>query len=181
MIGWFAAAMLLAATPDAAPASAPGAPIADWYLAHVDYLTRDGGRWEASNAEYRSDDEPFETYVVIFTPSFGGTGMDGRLFGISGDQESVDFWHFRGYWDPARAVGRLEQFGWGGAIGLGDVFPEDDHVLAVQDFLAPGVAARTEKHEFVVIDDDMHATPTHRIEADGSETPGRSYIWHRIH
>lgn len=180
---WFLMALSLALTPDAAEpsvAASPGAPIAGWYSEHVEYMTRDGGRWEASNAEHRSDDEPFETYVVIFSPVFGGTGMSGRLFGINDGEDSVDFWQFRGYWDPANAIGRLEQFGWGGAVGRGDIAPEDDHLLAVQEFLAPGAPPRIEKHEFVVIDADTHITPTYRIEPDGTQTPGRSYTWRRV-
>lgn len=184
MMIWIAAALFMALTPDpaVAPATAtPGAPIAGWYSEHVEYMTRDGGRWEASNAAFRSNDEPFETYVVIFTPNFGGTGMSGRLFGISAGVDSADFWQFRGYWDPSHAVGRLEQFGWGGAVARGDLVPEGDHLLAVQEFLAPGAAPRIEKHEFVVIDPDTHITPTYRIEPDGTQTPGRSYTWRRIH
>ncbi len=185
MMAWLAAALFLAfaADPADAPAgrvAAEGAPIADWYREHVDYMTRDGGRWEASNAEHRSDDEPFETYVVIFAPAFGGTGLSGRLFGINSGADSVDFWHFRGYWDPSSAVGRLEQFGWGGTVGRGNLAPEDDHLLAVQEFLAPGAPPRIEKHEFVVIDANTHITPTYQVEPDGTQNPGRSYVWRRV-
>ena len=59
-----------------------GAPIPDWYQEHVEFLTRDGGRWVADNAEYMSEQETASAYVVVFSASFGGASMTGDLFGI---------------------------------------------------------------------------------------------------
>ena len=51
----------VAAAQDEAPT---GAAVPDWYVEHVDYMTRDGGRWVADNSEYRSDEETADAYVI---------------------------------------------------------------------------------------------------------------------
>ena len=183
MISWLCALTVLVLSADEAmpPRVATGSEAPSWYQDHIAYMTRDGGRWQTSNAEYQNESEPFASYVIIFTPVFGGTGMTGRLFGVSDGSETGDFWQFREYWDPARDTAFLEQFGWGGAIGIGPLMQADDHLLAVQEFRAPGSDPYTEKHEFLIVGEDTHVTPTYRVGDDGELVPGRSYVWVRSH
>jgi hypothetical protein len=160
---------------------AAGQPIPDWYLEHVAYMTADGGRWETGNADYMSDAETYDTYVIVFTSRFGGTGMTGELFDLEDGEASPVFWDFSGYWDPEAGQAMLVQHGWGGAMGAGPVEPGEAGIyVAEQDFHAPGQAPRHERHRFRVIDPDTHETVSTHVTADGSETPGRIYVWRRV-
>ena len=173
--------------PDAKPVAdgTVGAPLPNWFPAHIAYLTGEGGVWQADNAAYRTAGEPFNAYRVEFTPVFDGWGYSGRLYGLQDGSESPDFWHFRGYWNAADNVAALDQWGWGGAVGQGEVEPMGDaaepgSVRVTQVFAAPGVPMRREGHDFLVIDAQTHETQAYTIHEDGSRTANRTYTWHRI-
>jgi hypothetical protein len=164
--------------PDAPDAG--GAPIPDWYLEHVEYMTAEGGVWHTDNTAYQSESEPFDTYVVDFDARFGGTGLTGELYGFEGETRSPVFWDFSGYWDPGAGTAMLVQHGWGGGLGAGTLMQSaPDTYLAAQDFHVPGQAPRHEVHTFRVIDAVTHETVTTHVAADGSRTPGRTYVWRR--
>ena len=157
-----------------------GAVVPDWYVEHVDYMTRDGGRWVADNAEFRSDEETADAYVIVFRPEFGGTSMSARLFGVAGGEESVDFWHFNGFWDPVAQEAVLMQTGWGGGLGVGPTWQVDENTIrSEQVFSSPGGPVRTEAHIFIITGPDEHVTRTERRAGDGEWTQGRTYTWVR--
>ena len=66
-------------------ASAP-----QWYLDDIEFLTRDGGRWVASNTEYQSEDEPMEAYVLEWKNGYANS-MTGRLYGVVNGEPTGDF------------------------------------------------------------------------------------------
>lgn len=157
-----------------------GAAMPEWYGEHVDYMTRDGGRWVADNSEYRSDEETADHYVIVFRPEFGGASMSARLFGVTDGEESADYWHFTGYWDPVANEAVLMQTGWGGGLGIGATWPVDEgSYRSEQVFSSPGGPVRTEAHIFTVTGPDEHVTRTLRRTGDEAWTEGRTYTWLR--
>lgn len=157
-----------------------GSAVPGWYAEHLDYMTRDGGRWVAENSEYQSDQETTDRYIIVFSPEFGGTSMSARLFGVTGGEESVDFWHFTGYWDAARGEAVLIQTGWGGGVGSGPTWQIDASTIrSEQVFSSPGGPVRTEAHIFTITGPDEHVTRTLHRTGSGEWTEGRTYRWVR--
>lgn len=157
-------------------ASADPAPA--WFLEEIAALTGGTGRWTADNAKYQSDQEPYETYGMVWTASFDGTTMTGRLFGMKGGKETGAFWEFRQYWDPDRNEAVLMQFGWGGAVGIGVLRRDGDVTRSDQVFHTPGAASRRTGHRSSFPEPDIHVTESFDIEGEAWK-PRRSYTWKR--
>lgn len=147
-----------------------------WYLDEVKMLTAETGRWTADNAEYRSENEPFEAYVVEWTSGFDGATMTGLLFGVKDGAATPALWEFRQYWHPGREEAVLEQFGWGGAIGAGVMARERDTTITDQMFYQGDGAARREGHRSMLPDPKTHVTESFDI-VDGVWKPRRRYVW----
>lgn len=174
------AALVLGGSAIAQDDAPTGSAVPEWYGEHVDYMTRNGGRWVADNAEFRSEQETAEHYVIVFSPEFGGASMSARLFAVTEGEESVDFWHFTGYWDPVANEAVLMQTGWGGNLGVGPTWQVDETTIrSEQVFSSPGGAIRTEAHDFIITGPDEHVTTTQRRVGDGPWTEGRTYTWVR--
>ena len=157
-----------------------GATPPDWFSAHIEYLTRDGGRWVADNADYVSEAETHAEYVVEFRSQFGATSASGRLFARTDGAETVDFWAYRFVFDPREDAVRLEQFGWGGAYGSGPMrLHDEDSFETEQVFISPGGEAAVMMHLFEVIDDDRHETVSWTRGPDGERLNERRYVWVR--
>lgn len=186
----FAVAFALAAPSLAAQTEAPEpkpethAPPA-WYLNEIDIRTRDGGRWVADNSAYKSETEPFDAYVVEWTRGYAHT-LTGRLYGLTGDEASIDFWTFHQYWHPGRGEAVLEQFGAGGAIGVGVIAPDAEGPQSDQTFYGPdGSVSRTGHIEIYPDaleggDDNVILSESWTIDASGAWTEKqRDYRWVR--
>lgn len=174
------AALAWGGVADARTDAPTGAGVPGWYAEHLDYMTRDGGRWVAENSEYQSEQETTDQYVIVFSPEFGGTSMSARLFGVTDGEESVDFWHFNGFWDPVAEEAMLMQTGWGGGLGVGPTWQIDETTIrSEQVFSSPGGPVRTEAHIFINTGPDQHVTRTESRVGDGEWVPGRTYTWVR--
>ena len=158
-------------------AEEPGAP-PDWYLEEIATLTAGSGRWEADNSKYQSAEEPYDTYVTEWIPAFGGTVMRGRLFGRVDGKDSVDFWEFRLYWHPEKKHAVMEQFGWGGTVGIGTSWHEDGEIRSDQAFYGADGSVNRTGHVSHFPDSSTHVTASFGIEGD-KWTPQREYTWHR--
>lgn len=153
------------------------APAPQWYLDDVDFLTRDGGRWVASNADYQGENEPMEAYVIEWEKGYANS-MTGRLYGIVDGEPTGDFWRFRQYWHPGKGKAILEQFGLGGAVGVGTLWQDGDVNKTLQTFYAPDGSASDQGHEAHNPDGDTHVTASFDV-ADGVWKERRSYSWKR--
>lgn len=154
-------------------------PAPDWFLDEIELLTSGSGRWETDNAAYMSDDEPFDTYVTEWQSSFDGQTMTGRLFGLKSGEESVTFWEFRQYWHPVRQEAIVEQFGWGGVIGVGTIWREEAVTVSDQAFSAADGRQWRAGHRSYFPDNATHVTDSFDI-ADGQWTARRSYTWKKV-
>lgn len=150
-------------------------PAPQWFKDDVAFLTRDGGRWVTSNADYQSENEPFEFYVIEWKAAAGGT-MTGRLFALRDGAETGAFWEFRQYWHPGDGKAVIEQFGAGGAIGIGAVWPDGDGMRMKQTFYAPNGSIDVRGHVARNPDADTHITESFTIE-DGDWKSNRVYTW----
>jgi len=172
--------VLLVAAPDIGFAQDSETPTAapEWFIREIATLTAGSGRWIADNSEYKSEQEPFEAYGTEWVASFDGTTMTGRLFGIKDGKETVNFWEFRQYWHPGRGEAVVEQFGWGGTVGVGTAWKDGDETRSDQSFFTPGGGVSRTGHVSRFSDDDTHVTESFDI-ADDVWTARRSYTWHR--
>lgn len=155
------------------PAAAP-----EWFIQEIAALTADSGRWIADNSAYKSEQEPFEAYVTEWSASFDGTTMSGRLFGIKDGKETVNFWEFRQYWHPGRGAAVVEQFGWGGTVGVGIAWRDGEKTLSDQTFFTQSGSVSRTGHVSEFSDRDTHVTESFDIENDVWR-PRRTYTWHR--
>jgi hypothetical protein len=168
---------LLAAPAFAETKPEPIAP-PQWYLDDIKNLAADGGRWIADNSAYKSEQEPYEAYGVEWVSGFDGATMTGRLFGLKEGKETVNFWEFRQYWRPDKKEAVVEQFGWGGAVGIGALVQDGAGTKSDQTFYnADGSISRT-GHRSSFPDKDTHVTDSFNI-VDGKWKPHRSYTWKR--
>ncbi len=148
-----------------------------WFTDNVKLMSADGGRWIASNAQYKSDDEPWEAYGVHWVAGPGNGSMSGRLFGVKDGKDSADFWRFSQHWDPARKVAVVEQFGWGN-VGIGTFWPEGELMKMRQVFTSYRGTARVEGHQLSEVQPDSHRTTSFAIDGE-KWTPQRQYLWER--
>jgi len=118
-----------------------------WFLRHVAELTADSGRWLASNAEYRSEDEPYEAFVMNWKRGPGGRSATGELTALRDGKATPIFWSFVMYWHPGRNHALVSQVGIAGHVGEGILRQLDDGTLElVQDFFALDGSSNSQKH-----------------------------------
>lgn len=163
---------LQADTPPEASIPAP-----QWYLDDIAHMTRSGGRWVASNADYMSENEPMQAYVIEWSAGYANC-MTGRLFAILDGEETGDYWRYRQYWHPGEGKIVLEQFGFGGAAGFGVVWRDGDNMKTVQTFYPPNGAPDLRGHIAYNPDEDTHVTESYAI-IDGEWRLNRTYTWKR--
>ncbi len=146
-----------------------------WFLDHV---TAKSGTWVTQNP-YKSADENFDAYGMEWRAGIGNTSLVGRLYGIRDGKEAGTFWEFREYWDPLAGEVRVQQFGPGGAYGVGPVVQiGPDRTLVDQSFvLADGTRSR-QGHLLRDTDPDEYVIEVFEIK-DGSWVPQRVYTWRR--
>lgn len=173
MVLLFAASELTFSQASNSPTAAP-----EWFAREIATLTSGSGRWIADNSEYKSEQEPFDAYGTEWTASFDGTTLSGRLFGIKDGKETVNFWEFRQYWHPGRGEAVVEQFGWGGTVGVGIAWQDGATTRSDQTFFAPDGSASRTGHISEFPDNDTHITRSFDIE-DGIWQARRTYTWRR--
>lgn len=156
---------------------APAEPVAppQWFLDDIEAHTAGGGRWVADNSAYQGENEPFDAYVLEWKAGFDGMTMTGRLFGLADGKETPAFWEFRQYWHPGRNEAVVEQFGWGGAMGIGTL--TQDGVSDQTIYNADGSTARI-GHRAELVDADTRVQASFDID-DGEWRPRRTYTWIR--
>lgn len=149
-----------------------------WFLEEIGALSADGGRWIADNSAFKSPEEPFEAYGIVWVAGFDGVTMTGRLFGIREGVETPAFWEFRQYWHPGAGEARLDQFGWGGVLGTGPMSRQGDLTVTDQIFYRPDGSSYREGHRARFSDSDTHVTESFDI-VDGVWSARRKYTWKR--
>lgn len=151
----------------------------DWFLEEIVTLTAGDGRWITDNSEYKNEQETFDAYVTEWVASFDGTVMSGRLFGRSNGKDTGNFWEFKQYWHPQRQEVVIEQFGWGGTIGIGTQWRDGRETKSSQTFFAADGTATQTGHISSFPTSDTHVTESFDIKGD-TWKPRRKYTWQRM-
>jgi hypothetical protein len=73
----------------------------------------------------------------------------------------------------------IEQFGWGGVVGVGTMRREEATTVADQEFSAPDGRQWRAGHRTYFPDGATHVTTSFDI-ADGQWTERRSYTWKKV-
>jgi hypothetical protein len=165
------------------PTAAAGPP--RWFLEHLEYMARDGGRWIADNAAYRSDQEPYDAYGMSWEWGLGKNSLKGRLFGVQDGKDVGTFWEFRTIWHPGEHQALVYQYGPDGTVGIGTMQPlaaeagQPAGTTADQTFYRPDGSSFRAGHRNRDLDADTTDSHSFDISADGTWKPRRSYVWKR--
>ena len=168
---------LIAVNVQSQEAELPGSPPA-WFLDEIAALTSGSGRWIADNSRYRNENEPYEAYATEWKSAFDGMSMNGRLYGIIDGKEVAEFWQFRQYWHPGEKKAVVEQFGWGGTVGIGTSWRDGEETKSDQSFFGVNGSVNRTGHVSSFPDSDTHVTASFNI-VDGEWQPQRVYTWRR--
>ena len=177
----FAAALTaLAWMPGIASAEAQAGPLPEWFLEHNDFMARDGGRFETSNADYQSEQEPWEAYGMVWEKGPTGHTVRGRLFGIRDGQDTAPFWEFYVYWHPGEGAARILQVNSAGTAGLGTIDPPDENGAHRMDQTFHNPDGTTMRMGHITANTgDTHDTQSLRW-VEGEWQPNRHYLWKRV-
>jgi len=177
-----AAAAILAGGP-ALGQTTPAQPnsLPDWWKAHVDFMSRDGGTWIAPNPANDKDPSQPDAFGMEWRASNDGHLLSGRLYAIEGGQAQPDFWTYREFWHPGERKAVLEQWGGPGVYGVGETTAPErpDHGYVEQTFWLPDGRSWREGHRNRE-EGDTYVTDSFDIEADGSWKPNGSFTWTRV-
>lgn len=149
----------------------------DWVREHWGRMV---GRWVADNSTYKSDQETADAYGIEWAWGVGRTSLTGRLFALEDGAETATYWQFREFWHPGAGRLTVEQFGAGGAYGVGhaEVGADGAHEME-QVFYYPAAGATARVGHRSGFDGDVHVTESFDIDEAGVWKPRRSYEWRR--
>jgi hypothetical protein len=150
----------------------------DWWLTHVDFMSRDGGVWIAPNPGNETDPSQPDAFAMEWRAAYGNHVLIGRLYGIEAGEETREFWSFREFWHPGEQHAVLEQWGGRGVYGVGAAALEGNRGTADQTFWLPDGRAWREGHR-TIEDGDTYVTAQFDIDAEGNWTPNGAYTWTR--
>ncbi|MFN3463150.1 MAG: hypothetical protein ACK4X1_03655 [Terricaulis sp.] len=157
----------------------PAHTMPDWWVAHVDFMSRGGGTWVAPNPGNAADPAQPDAFGMEWRAANNGHVLIGRLYGIEAGEETSEFWSFREFWHPGEQRAVLEQWGGPGLYGVGTTTMEGNRGTVEQIFWLPDGRDWKEGHR-TVEDGDTYITDQFDIDANGVWTPNGSYTWRRI-
>lgn len=153
-----------------------GHPIPQWLLDDWAARTRDGGNWVTDNADFKSENEPFDAYGILWEYGLGEKHLRGRLYGIRDGQEIGTFWQFLEFWDPAAGEARIVQIASDGTVGQGRIWRQDDGSLKEQQTFTSPDGGSFESGHHSWMEDGTHHTQSFRI-VEGEWVKNRLYKW----
>ena len=151
----------------------------EWFRQHLAYLAAGDGTWLADNARFKSDEEPFDAYEVTYAWGPGKHTVSGSLRAHRDGEVTGVIWEYRVFWDPATGKGILQQWGVGGAYGVGETMQVDDKTLrSEQTFYGLDGSSSRIAHDWILDGPLQHITHSFSFE-DGAWKAGRTYTWKR--
>lgn len=173
------AVLVLVLATSASPAGAQQSnTLPPWWLAHVDFMSRDGGVWVAPNPANESDPSQPDAFAMEWRAAYDRHVLIGRLYGLEDGRETTEFWTYREFWHPGERRALLQQWGFGGVFGVGETGAATPHDQLEQTFWLPDGRSWRDGHR-VVEDGDTYITQQFNIDAQGAWTPNGSYTWTR--
>jgi hypothetical protein len=156
----------------------PHSALPEWWVAHVDFMTRHGGTWVAPNPANDSDPQQPDAYVMEWRAAHGGHVLIGRLYGVENGEEIAEYWTYREFWHPGERRAIIEQWGGGGTYGVGSSSWEDDRGVLDQTFWLPDGRHWREGHRNEERG-DTYVTRSFDIDANGSWIDSSTFTWRR--
>ncbi|MGE0044327.1 MAG: hypothetical protein AB7J28_10245 [Hyphomonadaceae bacterium] len=169
-------ALLALCFASAATAQTPAHTMPAWFVAHVEFISRDGGTWRAPNPAGENDPNQPDAFGMEWRAAYGGHVLIGRLYGIENGQEIAEYWTFREFWHPGERRVIIEQWGGPGAYGVGETFSAE---RVEQTFWLPDGRSWREGHRNQE-NGDTYVTASFDIQEDGAWTPNGTYTWTRV-
>ena len=158
--------------------------VPSWFSDDVQYSSRSGGRWLTDNAQYKSAQEQWDSYVIHWQAGPANHSMSGRMWALKDNAPSNgDFWAFSQYWNPATGEAVVQQSGWG-SVGIGRLQPasskqRDADFEMLQLFTTFDGNSSETGHRVKRVDDDTYDTWSFSFDKNGKEVEGRYYRWRR--
>ena len=149
--------------------------IPDWYLQEIQ---SEAGTWIADNRKYKSDQEPFEYYVIEWEYGINKKSLIGKMYGLRNGENSEPFWEFRKYWDGEKKIPIVMQFGGDGTIGIGELKRKNEkETELLQVFTSPTGSQYRVGHRTLVIDSLSHVGSSFSVNEQNEWVENRSYTW----
>lgn len=124
--------------------SAQEVQIPQWFL---NDLAENVGVWNADNSEFKSVEEPYDSYEIEWTWGIGRNSIVGRMYAYTDGEKSEDFWEFRQYWDGESQKAVVVQYGTSGVVGFGHMsLKSRGYIELVQTFSLTNGSTWKEKH-----------------------------------
>lgn len=171
------AALMACSTPSAAQQT-PAHTMPDWWIEHVDFMSRNGGTWIAPNPANETDPSQPDAFGLEWRAAYDNHVLVGRLYGVEAGQETGEFWTYREFWHPGERRAILQQWGFSGVYGVGETGAATRHEQLEQTFWLPDGRSWRDGHR-VVEDGDTYITHQFEIDEQGVWTPNGSYTWRR--
>lgn len=155
--------------------------VPDWARANIRYMSAGTGQWIADNATYRSEGEPWDSYVIEWTAGPDDLSMTARMYALKDGQPSQgDFWSFYQFWDYPTGQMRIIQNGWG-VHGEGTIWMDEDGatLIAEQRFTPVSGPAYSVRHETAELSETEHRSASLNPSDAGTWVTDRAYVWVR--
>jgi len=151
----------------------------EWFRQHLAYLTAGDGTWVADNSGFKSDDEPYDAYEVIYVWGAGRQTASGSIRAYKDGKRTGVIWDYKVFWDPSTRRCVIEQWGFGGVYGVGETRQVDENTLrSEQTFYGPDGSGRRSAHDWIVDTPLKHTTHSFSFENDAWKAT-RTYVWKR--
>lgn len=151
-----------------------------WVQADWEYRTEGSGRWMTDNSANKSENEPFDAYVLEWKWGLGKRTIKGRLIAMQEGKEVGTLFEYRLAWHPVDKVLTLSQYGSDGTLAIGTVKEIGDmKTEALQRFYLPDGTTFLFGHR-VEMKDGVMLIQSFKVSEAHAWTLNRSYIWKRV-
>ena len=147
-----------------------------WYLNDIKNMD---GEWIADNSQYLSENEPFESYGIQWTPGIGNTNMTGKLYGLTESQDKVELWQLFQYWDNWNQQAVALQIGNDNYQAIGTMIPINNNTIEVIQKLTDKTGNSYTDRHLTSYNGNSFTTISFIIDEKGNWQTQRSYTWHK--
>lgn len=148
------------------------------WMAHLEFLTRNGSWWWTSNADHAAEDG-LDAFAMAYRMVPGNLASRGCLWGIRGTAAAGVAWHFFQGWDAGAEAPFFFQTAEAGTVGMGTGWSVDGAAHSFEQvFRAPDGSTSRIAHRSTRVGQDTMLTAS-RVWEDGGWKPRRSYTWVR--
>ncbi len=149
-----------------------------WWVDHVEFISRGGGRWLTPNPPGEHDPNVPDAFGMEWRAASNGYLLIGRLYGVENGVEATEYWTFREFWHPGEGRAIVQQWGESGAYGVGESRWENGEGLLEQTFWLPDGRSWRTGHRNQEMGDE-YLTLSFDIDAEHNWTLEDRRVWRR--